>query len=40
MLALAVLLLTTCSKKDDPEAGLPAATQTGVNTGGCLINGE
>lgn len=39
-LALAVLLLTTCSKKDDPEAGLPPATQEGKNTAGCLVNGE
>lgn len=37
---LLLTLLATACKKDDPEAGLPAATQTGANTGGCLINGE
>ena len=38
-LAAAVALAASC-KKDDPEAGLPPATQAGKNTGGCLINGE
>ncbi|WP_400192898.1 hypothetical protein [Hymenobacter sp. B81] len=42
----ALLLLTQCSKcKDDPaprkpEDRLPAATQTGANTFGCLLNGQ
>lgn len=35
----ALLTLSTC-KKDDPEAQLPPATQTGANTFGCLINGQ
>ena len=38
--SLAVALLATSCKKDDPEAGLPAATHTGANTAGCLVNGE
>jgi len=38
-LCLLLLVLAAC-KKDGPEAGLPAATQTGANTGGCLVNGE
>ncbi|GAA4042966.1 hypothetical protein GCM10022409_31140 [Hymenobacter glaciei] len=38
-LVLAVTLLAGC-KKDDPAAGLPAATHTGANTAGCLINGQ
>ncbi|RAK70331.1 hypothetical protein [Hymenobacter edaphi] len=42
----ALLLLTQCSKcKDDPqpknpEDALPAATQEGKNTFGCLVNGQ
>lgn len=36
---LAVLLLNGCAK-NDPEAGLPPATQEGRNTAGCLVNGE
>lgn len=36
---LAVLLLSGCAK-DNPEAGLPKATQEGQNTAGCLVNGE
>ena len=39
-LALAALLLAAGCKKEDPEAGLPPATQVGANTGGCLVNGE
>ena len=39
-LTLALGLLTMCGKKEAPDAGLPAATQNGANTGGCLINGE
>ena len=31
---------TVAVRKTGPEAGLPPATQTGANTGGCLINGE
>ena len=38
-LPLLWVLASSC-KKDDPEAELPAATQEGKNTGGCLINGE
>lgn len=38
------LLLTQCRKNDDapakPEDQLPAATQTGANTFGCLLNGK
>jgi len=37
---LGLVLLAAACKKDAPEAGLPPATQTGANTGGCLINGE
>ncbi|GAA4042959.1 hypothetical protein GCM10022409_31130 [Hymenobacter glaciei] len=39
-LGLAVALLTAGCKKNDPEADLPAATHTGANTAGCLINGQ
>ncbi len=38
-----LLLLTSCSKKedcDDPIDCLPAITQKGANTAGCLVNGE
>jgi hypothetical protein len=35
----AALALTAC-KKDAPEASLPAATQVGANTAGCLIDGK
>lgn len=38
MYLLALVLLTAC-KKNDPEAGLPAATQEGKNTGDFLLNG-
>ena len=38
-LAAALLLAAGC-KKDDPEAGLPPATQEGKNTGGFLLNGQ
>ena len=38
-LLAAALALPACKKKD-PEASLPAATQVGANTGGCLINGQ
>jgi hypothetical protein len=38
------LLLVQCRKNDDapakPEDQLPAATQTGANTFGCLVNGQ
>jgi hypothetical protein len=41
---LALLLLTQCHKSDPdptkPEDQLPAATQTGANTFGCLVNGQ
>lgn len=40
ILALAAVLLAAGCKKDDPEAGLPPATQEGKNPGGCLVNGE
>ena len=45
-LYLAVLLLTQCSKcknnpaPADPARQLPPATQTGVGTFGCLVNGQ
>ncbi len=39
VLLLAALALAAC-KKDSPEASLPAATQEGKNTGGCLVNGQ
>ncbi|RYY18829.1 MAG: hypothetical protein EOO36_07240 [Cytophagaceae bacterium] len=42
--ALALLLLTQCQKADSgpakPEDQLPAATQTGQHTFGCLLNGQ
>ena len=38
-LLAALLGLSQCTK-DDPEAGLPSATQTGANTFGCLVNGQ
>jgi hypothetical protein len=42
--ALALALLTQCHKRDPdpakPEDQLPAATQTGANTFGCLVNGQ
>ena len=37
---LGILLALAGCAKDAPDAGLPAATQEGKNTGGCLINGE
>ena len=37
---LAIILFLPACKKKDPEASLPAATQMGANTGGCLINGQ
>lgn len=39
-LCIILLALVAACKKDSPEAGLPPATQTGANSGGCLINGE
>ena len=39
-MCLSVALAASSCKKDDPEVSLPAATQTGANTGGCLINGD
>jgi hypothetical protein len=39
-LSLAAVLLATGCKKDDPEAGLPTATQEGKNTFGCLVDGQ
>lgn len=42
--ALALALLTQCHKRDPdpakPEDQLPAATQTGADTFGCLLNGQ
>ncbi|WP_216679255.1 hypothetical protein [Hymenobacter siberiensis] len=35
-----LLLIASGCKKDAPEASLPAATHTGANTAGCLINGQ
>ena len=47
MLGLSVLLLTQCSKckrddptPSDPASQLPAPTQTGAGTFGCLLNGQ
>ena len=39
-LSLAAVLLAAGCKKDGPEAGLPAATQDGKNTFGCLVDGQ
>ncbi|MGI4870138.1 MAG: DUF6252 family protein [Janthinobacterium lividum] len=39
-LALGTLLGLSQCKKNDPEASLPEATQTGANTFGCLVNGQ
>ncbi|MDQ2770011.1 MAG: DUF6252 family protein [Bacteroidota bacterium] len=39
-LSLAAVLFTAACKKDGPEAGLPAATQEGKNTFGCLVDGQ
>ncbi|MFD1467731.1 DUF6252 family protein [Hymenobacter caeli] len=38
--SLMILLGLAACKKDDPEASLPAATQEGENTAGCLVNGQ
>jgi hypothetical protein len=38
--ALALLLLFTQCKKDDPISALPPETQTGAGTFGCLVNGQ
>jgi hypothetical protein len=47
LLPVLALLLTQCHKKDpnptppsDPIAALPAETQTGAGTFGCLVNGK
>ena len=41
LLLVALLSLTQCKKSDPtPESQLPAATQTGANTFGCLLNGQ
>ncbi|MFD2718892.1 DUF6252 family protein [Hymenobacter monticola] len=40
LLALPAFLLAVGCKKDDPNDGLPPATQEGKNTGGCFVNGE
>ncbi len=39
VLSVLALLVLGC-QKNDPEASLPAATQVGANTGGCLIDGK
>jgi len=39
LLSLLLSAFVSC-KKDAPEDGLPPATRTGRNTGGCLIDGE
>ncbi|MDO7846820.1 hypothetical protein Q5H92_10665 [Hymenobacter sp. M29] len=39
LLCFLLLAVAACSK-DDPAAGLPAATHTGANTAGCRINGQ
>ncbi|MFD2719415.1 DUF6252 family protein [Hymenobacter monticola] len=36
----AAALLAAACKKDAPDAGLPAATQEGRNTFGCLVDGQ
>lgn len=41
LLLAALLGLAQCKKKDpDPASGLPAATQDGRNTFGCLVDGQ
>lgn len=43
ILTVAALLLISCTKSDsaeDPLAKLPAETQVGANTFGCIINGQ
>ena len=40
LLCLAAALLAAACKKDDPDNGLPPATQEGKNTAGCFVNGE
>lgn len=40
LLVLAAALALPACKKDAPEASLPAATQVGANTAGCLIDGK
>ena len=37
---LGILLALAGCTKEAPDAGLPAATQEGKNTSGCLVNGE
>ncbi len=39
-LLLAALLGLSQCKKNDPVSALPPETQTGVNTFGCLVNGQ
>jgi hypothetical protein len=39
-LALTALLLAAGCKKDSPDDGLPATTQEGRNTFGCLVDGQ
>jgi hypothetical protein len=43
LLLLIITTLSCCNKDDNPFSGndqLPAETQTGLNTVGCLVNGE
>ena len=40
LLLLAFASCKSCKKDVDPTTQLPAATQTGANTFGCVINGE
>ena len=40
LFVLLLALAASACKKNDPEAGLPKATQEGRNTAGCLVNGE
>ncbi len=37
---LALLLVASCKKKDDPQLSLPPETQEGKNTFGCMLNGK
>ena len=40
LLSIALLLMQCKKDEPSPEEQLPAATQTGANTFGCLINGQ
>ena len=43
LLLITTFTLSCCNKDDNPFSGkeqLPAETQTGANTVGCLVNGQ